>query len=314
MLTARQAILIAFALMPACGPPVPVPNRPPPAWSLPAPIVSAAPEPLGAAIDAGVAAPAPSPLEVALEFSLPPAKEIGEPLLLWATNYYLPEVASLAEGGHPLRDLDGRNLGPRLTTRDWCNAALQGSVRVTGDDDIAGVYNYAGTTKKREVDCLKVFRAFRAIGYTRFDRAVGSYGDGLEGISLVPYRTVAVDPNTIPFGSVVYIPDARGESIVLPTGEERVHDGYFYAGDRGGAIKKQHIDVFAGVDKDEALKIVGNKRDKTFEAFIVYAPETIALLDAAHRWGRPEPEDADGGAGDAGLATAGLDAGPPEER
>ena len=34
--------------------------------------------------------------------------------------------------------------------------------------------------------------------------------------------------------------------IALPSGESASHDGFFFAADRGGAIRGNHIDVFVG--------------------------------------------------------------------
>ncbi len=222
-----------------------------------------------------VASPRPA-LELALRFDFAPPLETSDPLSLWATNYFVPEVHSVADG-HDLRDADGTPLGPKLSTYDWCNAALQGTVRVVD----VGLFNYAGVTDEVEVDCVEVFPAFKAISRTRFRVADGPYGDSARGI-LVPFRTIAVDSARIPYGSVLFVPEAIGEAFVLPSGDQRVHDGFFFASDRGGAIKDTHIDVFTGNQKQSPLSLVRNKKTEPFEAFLVDDQHARRVLAAAH--------------------------------
>lgn len=66
------------------------------------------------------------------------------------------------------------------------------------------------------------------------------YGYGKDFRPLVPFRSIAVDPNKIPLDSEIYIPQARG--AVLPDGA--IHNGYFKAVDIGQAIQELRIDVF----------------------------------------------------------------------
>lgn len=62
-------------------------------------------------------------------------------------------------------------------------------------------------------------------------------------------RTIAVDPKVIPLHSVVYI-----EGL-----------GYFVAEDTGGAVKKNHIDIYIS-DHDEAVRLgtLGGQRRKVW--------------------------------------------------
>jgi 3D (Asp-Asp-Asp) domain-containing protein len=105
----------------------------------------------------------------------------------------------------------------------------------------------------------------------------------VRGNQLVPYRTVAVDPNLIPIGSVLYIPAARGVSITLPSGERMVHDGYFYAADVGGAIQGNHIDVFIGPSTTNPFDFVRSTQSGTFQAFLVNDPQIQTQLASLHR-------------------------------
>jgi 3D (Asp-Asp-Asp) domain-containing protein len=62
------------------------------------------------------------------------------------------------------------------------------------------------------------------------------------GCKVVAMRTVAVDKNIIPKGSILYIKETVG--LRMPDGSR--HDGYWYASDTGGAIKGPRIDLFTG--------------------------------------------------------------------
>jgi 3D (Asp-Asp-Asp) domain-containing protein len=68
------------------------------------------------------------------------------------------------------------------------------------------------------------------------------YGIGSTGCELVPFRTIAVDPNFVPHRSKVYIPEMKGAR--LPDGT--IHDGMFVATDRGH-FKGARVDLFVGI-------------------------------------------------------------------
>jgi 3D (Asp-Asp-Asp) domain-containing protein len=199
------------------------------------------------------------------DFGFP--KHVGEGARdLWATYYYLPEVSSL-KSGYPLRNMSGSSLGPVLSLKNWCFAAMEGSVRVVDSNGTGVTYNYAGTADGYEVDCKKFFSW--NVSRTKFRVARGEYGDGVRRYKLIPYRTIAVDRTRIPYGSIVYIPEARGNEITLPDGTKEIHDGYFFAGDTGGAIKGAHIDVYIGVAKTNPFSWVKSTASRTFKAYVV---------------------------------------------
>ena len=62
------------------------------------------------------------------------------------------------------------------------------------------------------------------------------------GCKVVAMRTVAVDKTLIPRRSVLFIKETVG--LKMPDG--KLHDGYWYASDVGGAIKGQRIDLYTG--------------------------------------------------------------------
>ena len=72
------------------------------------------------------------------------------------------------------------------------------------------------------------------------------WGKG-HGVPVEPLRSIAVDPNFIPFGSVVYIQEFDGLQIPSIGGVGGfTHDGLFRAEDSGGGVRGNHIDIYAG--------------------------------------------------------------------
>jgi 3D (Asp-Asp-Asp) domain-containing protein len=83
----------------------------------------------------------------------------------------------------------------------------------------------------------------------RFDLVATLYhgGHGMRdrdslGCKVVPMRTAAVDGVTVPRHSILFIKETVG--LKMPDG--RLHDGYWYASDLGGAIREGRIDLFTG--------------------------------------------------------------------
>jgi hypothetical protein len=50
-------------------------------------------------------------------------------LTLWATFYFIPLV-NHDSTGIDLLDMSGRKLGVKLSAKDWCSAAVEGTVNV----------------------------------------------------------------------------------------------------------------------------------------------------------------------------------------
>lgn len=207
-----------------------------------------------------------------LDTLFPEAAQAKSVLKLWATEYY---VHITEEGGSiPFLSLEGDTLAFCTTECDFCTASLEGTVFLTDDSGSHKVLNYAGRADNAQVPCRLCERYTNSTlnveswGSVRWKMSSG-YGEGVKGYKLVPYRTIAVDPSVIPYGSVVYIPAARGSKIVLDNGSEVQHDGFFFAGDTGGAIKGTHIDVFTGIDATHPFAFVRSSSAHSFDAWIV---------------------------------------------
>lgn len=204
-----------------------------------------------------------------LHFEVPNLSHL-EHRSFWATSYWVHHANSLPEG-IPLRDDLDKELGPVLSQKDWCLAALEGTVRINGT-----TYNYSTSGKSDHVDCRQFFKP--DVGYSRFKVSKSTFGYGVEGYVLVPYRTIAAAPNFLKPGTVLFIPTAVGQK--LPDGSR--HDGYFFVADKGGSIRGNHIDVFQG-DEVVPFSFIRSKDTFLFIGYVVVDPKTIAALEAIHR-------------------------------
>lgn len=207
-------------------------------------------------------------------------------LSLWATHYYIHEFQS--SGKIPIVYASGEKSGLYADTCDFCKAALEGTAYVKDSSGNVSVINFSRTGNELFVDCRKC-KQFASVklnveswGKTIWSKSAG-YGDGVKNYRLVPFRTIAVDPNTIPYGTVIFVPAAKGKLVHLPNGKQAIHDGYFFAGDTGGAITKNHIDVFTGIYPGNPFpEVVRSNENKVFDAFIVSDPEIVRTLTVLH--------------------------------
>jgi 3D (Asp-Asp-Asp) domain-containing protein len=211
----------------------------------------------------------------------------ARPIDLWAT-YYLVHQAPSIPNGKPLLDRDGHLLGPLLSDQDWCHAAMEGTVQVNDGRGYLTTYNFAARGETLQVDCAPYFPSMSsdivaAVSRSRFLVSTAPYGYGTETIPLVPYRTIAVDRSQIPIGSVIFIPDARGKTVTLPTGDRVVHDGFFYAADVGGAIQGSHIDVFLGTAQRNPFSFITSSPNAPFRAYLIGDPDIVQALKTLHK-------------------------------
>lgn len=213
-------------------------------------------------------------------FRAPAANDLSAKLTLWGTYYYLPQLNDNS-GNFALRDMQSQELGPRLTLRQWCDSAMEGSVRIMSKNGDAKTFNYAGVSPENAVDCSSIFRI--NVSKTKFREANGPYGDGVDDYILAPYRSFATDNTKIIPGTVLYVPEARGAKIALSSGRVITHDGYFFAADKGGAIKDNHVDVYIGTHQSAPFfPWIKSNQTKTFTAYIVTDSKIISELNDLH--------------------------------
>ncbi len=223
------------------------------------------------------------------DFAIPPPPETQVANFnLWATYYYVHSAKESASGA-PLRDKTGKSLTVNISPRDWCLGAIEGTIQVVSEDN-RSTFSYAGIGNSAQVDCAAVLKIdpktnpwIDYVGRSFYVATSGPFGDGVARYILVPFRTIAVDPNKIPFGTALYIPRAKGSEISLAPGITVKHDGYFFAADTGGAIKGQHIDVFCGASATNCLPtIITSNESKGFKSLIVRDPAVLSSLKALH--------------------------------
>ena len=231
------------------------------------------------------AEPPQSPNARALAFMLDaPSKEAtGPDLKLWATHYHTPEVtpaAATISAAFPLIGRKGSPISAPLTHRDWCEAALQGSVSVRSGE-INTAYVFVDSNGPEQANCDQWLGSLsdgikNATRRARFMKVNHPLGCGVRSHPLIPFRTIAVDPAMIPVESVVFVPELRGRAFRY-NGRDFVHDGYLFAGDRGGAIKGKHIDVFLDDKAGAALEdLFASVDTRTFAAYIVDVTDPAA--------------------------------------
>jgi len=211
------------------------------------------------------------------DFSLPKTATGNlKKLTLHVSQYHVVHAEPGSEIG--LLDTDDEPLGVGLSRDDFCTAALQGTVEVSGV-----LYSVAGRGRKSLVNCaLPQYACPRCadynLGQNRFVKLMSAEGLGAKTYGLVPYRTVAVKTDGLKLGTVLYIPAARG--LKMPNGKK--HDGYFFVADIG-AMRSSQIDLYTGT-KRLGWKILGSgtARSRTVIAYVVTDPAVIKPLKAAH--------------------------------
>lgn len=139
------------------------------------------------------------------------------------TYYYLVEEADYAS-----QTPDTPVLDPQGTEIACVSRKFKSALDIEGSGKLADgrVVNFAG-----KID-----------GEIRYVETMHPHGRGVGDCGLIPYGTIAVDPETIPLGSLVRIDETVG--MQLPDGS--LHTGIWRAEDKGGAIKGDRIDLFVG--------------------------------------------------------------------
>ncbi len=156
-----------------------------------------------------------------------PSTGIEVTLIAQSTVPILPDP----DGSIPLRDVQGRPLGPTLSDGQFCELAAFGS-GVIG----LATYQVVGTSRTMQANCRRYFSrlarkmpvAAGALGRSVFQRIETAHGLGAARYRLVPWRSVVADGHAI--GTVLFVPALRGRLIQGRT----LHDGYLFVADRQG--------------------------------------------------------------------------------
>jgi 3D (Asp-Asp-Asp) domain-containing protein len=104
---------------------------------------------------------------------------------------------------------------------------------------------------RRDCECAEVCpRSGQKICFEALDRAKFPWGRGSTGRPITPLYSVAVDPEVIPLGTALYLPEFDG----VPRDDEggEPHDGCFLAQDRGSRVQGNHVDIFTGFERATA--------------------------------------------------------------
>lgn len=209
----------------------------------------------------------------------------ADSLKLWATYYYIPFVIH-NDSGIPLLDKDQNPTGLKLSPEEWCKAAIEGTVSVQKGSD-SYLLNYAGRSDELQYDCRKCTRYKNYSNYDKTGKVLwirtSGFGKGVSNYNLVPYRSVAVDQSVIPYGSVLYIPAAKGQEYTDATGKVKKHDGLFLAADTGSKINGNHIDVFIGTSQIADLSFIKSNQTETFNAYLISNDKISSWLLKMHQ-------------------------------
>ena len=205
---------------------------------------------------------------------------------LWSTHYYIHRFQS--GGSIPLLLSDGKQTNLFADTCDFCTAALEGTAFVQDSLGNITILNFDKIGEKSVVNCRSCSEFSKSklsvenFGKVLWKKSEG-FGDGVLNYKLIPFRTMAVDKSIIPYGTVIFIPKVKGKPIILPNGLEVIHDGYFFAGDTGSAIKGNHIDIFTGIFNGNPFKdVIQSDPTKTFDAFFIKDQQVINSLKSQH--------------------------------
>ena len=201
-------------------------------------------------------------------FNLPKPAKLSGAKKTWATWYNIHLGDRHRGAGSHLYDMKGKSL-VETTRRNFCKCAMEGTCWIR-EKGVYKYYNYAGKGSTRQ--SCKAYFSYDPVSYNRFYKLSDykKYGSGVSSYRLVPFRTIAVDRKFIPYGSTVFIPSAVGIEFTFE-GKQYSHDGFFFAGDTGGLIKGNHIDVFIGKDQKSGgfSKFVKSVSSRTFSLYIV---------------------------------------------
>jgi 3D (Asp-Asp-Asp) domain-containing protein len=203
-------------------------------------------------------AEAATPVAVVTPPAPAPAPSDDDELALPAADP-LPTYAEVATSDAPHGAELGRYKFTRYYVVDETRYEPSGEVTIyddrackpiaTGSRDFVRALDMEGTGRLRDGRTINV-SADCGCGHSPCYRTAGAderWGIGARGEPLEPFRTVAVDPDVVPLGTHLYIPELDGLTMPgpAPTGGY-VHDGCVVAVDVGGRVRGRQLDFFVG--------------------------------------------------------------------
>lgn len=158
---------------------------------------------------------------------------------MWNTFYFLANEAE-HEGPQdvPIYDSECEEIA-RVREEFHDSVCIEGS-GVLAD---GRVINYSSTCTSSCPAAHLCSRYSYRICYSVLDSERYPWGAGARGVALEPDRSIAVDREFVPLGTVIYFEELDG---IVPPGETEPHDGCMRADDVGGAIDGNHFDFFSG--------------------------------------------------------------------
>ncbi|UYL09386.1 3D domain-containing protein [Bdellovibrio sp. SKB1291214] len=130
-------------------------------------------------------------------------------------------------------------------------------------------------------------------------------GKGAGGECIIPYISIAADPDHNRMGTIIYMPSMRGKMVKLPNGQKKAHPGYFIIDDTGGAVQGTNkFDFFVGdpkVDKSSFsndhlpdVQLVGPEKcldTKKFKKIAKYTNRKTKTLNPKYKEAVRQMED-----------------------
>ncbi len=226
----------------------------------------------------------------------------SRPFRARARQYHLPTYSTSRQHPHAIRGVNERSLveNEGLTLGDWCRLLQQSSARIvtsTGSNiniSVAGLapeYASLSGNKNAEVHpCATQASSetarqnFSDPSYreSRYEISSAVFAQAARSEELIPFRSVAVDPTLIPYGTLIYVPTLRGKSFVA-NGRSFTHDGYFLAVDSGPQLLENNIAFFSGFSNQDHF---GFSQEEDLEIFFLANREVSQTLRDLHRYFR----------------------------
>lgn len=189
-----------------------------------------------------------TPLVVETEIKPDLTKKVS----LFGTHYYAHE-AEIVASGYPLYDKFGNAISPKISQKEYCLCGIEGTCSIDGQ-----IYDYSGVGTQRVPFTCPKYSGHKVY----WSKGKFKYGKGNKSNPLEPFVSVAADQKIYKFGTMIYVPSAKG--LKLPNGT--THNGMFRVDDVGGAIKGNHLDFFTvGGFK---FPFVKSSSAKVFDAYI----------------------------------------------